>query len=194
MNVCFSKADFVINWLQALKAGGLSSAQPTQQTLNGAGVATGPALPQHLNLHPYSQPTVPLGPFTNMISYPFLPQNYTYMPSAFQQTFAGNSAYHQSLAAMLPQYKTSVSVSSLPQSAGVASGYGAFGNTTAIPGNFQMNTPAAPSATSLGYDDAPISQYKDNSHLMSLQQVSCYFLVIRVLQHLTDSFVLEFIM
>ncbi|XP_019190184.1 PREDICTED: uncharacterized protein LOC109184614 isoform X4 [Ipomoea nil] len=161
-----------ISMPEALKSGGLSSAQPTQQTLNGTGVATGPTLPQHLNLHPYSQPTVPLGPFTNMIGYPpFMPQNYTYVPSAFQQTFAGNSAaYHQSLAAMLPQYKASVSVSSLPQSAGVASGYGAFGNTTAIPGNFQMNTPAAPSATSLGYDDSPISQYKDNSHLMSLQQ------------------------
>lgn len=61
------------------------------------------------------------------------------MPSAFQQPFAGNSNYHQSLAAVLPQYKNSVSVSSLPQPASVASAYGGFGNTASIPGNFPMN-------------------------------------------------------
>ncbi|KAA8519559.1 hypothetical protein F0562_013817 [Nyssa sinensis] len=136
----------------------------------GTNVATGPALPQHLAVHPYSQPTLPLGPFANMIGYPFLPQSYTYMPSAFQQAFAGNSTYHQSLAAVLPQYKNSVSVSSLPQSAAIASGYGAFGNSTSIPGNFPMNPPTAPAGTTMGYDDLISSQYKDNSHLISLQQ------------------------
>lgn len=94
------------------------------------------------------------------------------MPSAFQQPFAGNSTYHQSLAAVLPQYKNSVSVSSLPQSASVASGYGGFGNTASIPGNFPMNPAAAPSGTNLSYDDMLSSQYKDTNHLMSLQQVS----------------------
>jgi hypothetical protein len=149
-----------------LRAGSISTPQPTPQNLPGAG----PALPQHLAVHPYSQPNLPLGHFANMISYPFLPQSYTYMPSAFQQGFAGNSTYHQSLAAMLPQYKNSVSVSSLPQSAGVASGY-AFGSSTSIPGgNFPLNQPAAPTGTTVGYDDVLSSQYKDSNHLISLQQ------------------------
>lgn len=155
---------------QALKTAGFSLTQPAPQNLSGTNVATGPPLPQHLAVHPYSQPTLPLGPFTNMIGYPFLPQSYTYLPSAFQQTFAGNSSYHQSLAAVLPQYKNNVSASSLPQSAAIASGYGGFGNPMTIPGNFPVNQPAAPSGTNLSYDDVLSSQYKDNSHLVSLQQ------------------------
>lgn len=104
-----------------------------------------------------------------MISYPFMPQSYTYMPSAFQQSYAGNSTYHQSLAALLPQYKSSVAVSSLPQSAAVPSGYGGLGNTAAVPGNYQMNPPAPPSGSAMNYDDV-LAQYKENSHLLALQQ------------------------
>ncbi|KAF9672568.1 hypothetical protein SADUNF_Sadunf11G0055700 [Salix dunnii] len=160
-----------ISMSEALRAGGgVSTPQPTPQTLPGANVATGPALPQHLAVHPYQQPALPLGHFANMISYPFMAQSYTYMPSAFQQTFASNNSYHQSLAAVLPQYKNSVSVSSLPQSAAVASGYG-FGSSTSIPtGNFPLNTPTAPAGTTIGYDDILGSQYKDASHMISLQQ------------------------
>ncbi|KAK4361636.1 hypothetical protein RND71_020588 [Anisodus tanguticus] len=159
-----------ISMPEALNTVGFSSAQPTQQMLSGTSVATGPAVPQHLTVHPYSQPTVPLGPYANMISYPFMHQNYPYMPSAFQQAFPGNNTYHQSLAAMLPQYKNTVSASSLPQSASVPSGYDAFGNTNNIPGNFPVNPPTAPSGTNLSYDDLLSSQYKDTNHLMSLQQ------------------------
>ncbi|KAK6917235.1 GBF-interacting protein 1, N-terminal [Dillenia turbinata] len=156
--------------MQALKAGSFSSAQPTPQTPPSTTAATGPALPQHLAVHPYTQPTLPLGPFPSMMGYPYLPQSFTYLPSAFQQAYAGNSTYHQSLAAMLPQYKNSVSVSSLPQSAAVASGYGGFGNSTNIPANFPLNPPAASAATSRAYDDIISSQYKDSGHLISLQQ------------------------
>lgn len=159
-----------ISMSEALKTAGFSLTQPAPQSLSGTNVATGPPLPQHLAVHQFTQPTVPLAPFTNMIGYPFLPQSYTYLPSAFQQTFAGNSSYHQALAAVLPQYKNNVSASSLPQSAAIASGYGAFGNTTTIPGNFPGNPPTAPSGTTLSYDDVLSSQYKDNSHLVSLQQ------------------------
>ncbi|VFQ97072.1 unnamed protein product [Cuscuta campestris] len=164
-----------ISMPEGLKNVGMSSTQPPSQqdlSLNGTGLATGPALHQHLNLHPYSQHALSaVSPFGNMIGYPFLPQSYAYMPSAFQQAFAGNSAYHQSLAAMHPQYKNSVSVSSLsPQSAaGVPSGYG-FGNTAAVSANFQMNNPTAPSVSSLSYDDSPIPHYKDTTNLLSLQQ------------------------
>ncbi|KAJ9565733.1 hypothetical protein OSB04_001699 [Centaurea solstitialis] len=155
-----------ISMAEALKTGVFSSSQPTQQTPPGNTVHTGPALPQHL-VHPYSQPNLP---YANMIGYPFLPQNYTYMPSGFQQAFAGNSTYHQQLAAVLPQYKNSVSVSSLPQSAAVPSGYGSFGNSTAIPGNYQVNQPAGPAGSTLSYDDVLNAHYKENSQLLSLQQ------------------------
>ncbi|KAL1169646.1 hypothetical protein V6Z11_A05G160700 [Gossypium hirsutum] len=158
-----------ISMPEALRAASISAPQATPQTLPSASVATGPALPQHLAMHPFSQPTLPLGHFANMISYPFLPQSYTYMPSAFQQGFAGNSNYPQSLAAVLPQYKNSVSVSSLPQSAAIASGYG-FGSSTNIPGGLPLNPPTAPAGTTIGYDDILSSQYKDSNHLMSLQQ------------------------
>ncbi|XP_004234052.2 flocculation protein FLO11-like isoform X1 [Solanum lycopersicum] len=155
---------------EAMKTVGFSSAQPTQQMLSGNSVATGPGVPQHLTVHQYSQQAVPIAPYGNMISYPFVPQNYSYIPSAFQQAYPGNSSYHQSLAAMLPQYKNTVSASSLPQSATIPSGYGAFGNTTSIPGNFPINPPAAPSGTNLSYDDVLSAQFKDTNHLMSLQQ------------------------
>ncbi|KAI8525779.1 hypothetical protein RHMOL_Rhmol13G0256400 [Rhododendron molle] len=152
-----------ISVAEALKTAGFASTPQTTQ-------AQGPALPQHLAAHPYSQPTLPLGPFANMIGYPFLPQNYTYVPPGFQQAFAENSTYHQSLAAVLPQYRNSISVSSLPQSNAVASGYGSVGNSTSIPGNFSVNLPAAPGPTSIGYDDSLSSQYKDNNYMLSLQQ------------------------
>ncbi|KAG9159426.1 hypothetical protein Leryth_010977 [Lithospermum erythrorhizon] len=156
---------------EALKNAGYSSEQPTQQSLSGNNVAPGPGIPQHLAMHPYAQHTLPLGPFSNMIGYPFIPPSYTYLPSAYQQAFASNNYNHQSLAALLP-HKMSAPVSSLPQSASVASGYGAFGSTTALPGNFPMNqqAAAAPSGTTIGYGDVLSSQYKDNNHLMSLQQ------------------------
>ncbi|KAK3024023.1 hypothetical protein RJ639_044125 [Escallonia herrerae] len=169
-NTVSSISGSTISMSEALKTVGYSSTQPTPQTLPGTSVATGPTLPQHLAVHPYSQPTLPLGPFANMISYPFLPQSYTYMPSGFQQAFAGNNSYHQSLAAVLPQYKNSVAVSSLPQSAGVASGYGNFGSSNTIPGNYPMNQPAGPAGTAISYDEVLSSQYKDSNHLMSLQQ------------------------
>ncbi|KAK7399719.1 hypothetical protein VNO78_10908 [Psophocarpus tetragonolobus] len=170
-NIASSIGGPTITMSEALRANNISTPQPNPQSLPGANVATGPALPQHLAVHPYSQPTLPhLGHFANMISYPFLPQSYTYMPSAFQQAFAGNNTYHQSLAAMLPQYKNSISVSSLPQSAAVASGYG-FGSSTSIPGgNYPLNPPGAPTSTTIGYEDVINSQYKDNNHMISLQQ------------------------
>ncbi|GMI77726.1 hypothetical protein like AT1G29350 [Hibiscus trionum] len=168
-NAATSISGPTISMPEALRAASISAPQPTPQSLPSANVATGPALPQHLAMHPFSQPTLPLGPFANMIGYPFLPQSYTYMPSAFQQTFAGNSNYPQSLAAMLPQYKNSVSVSSLPQSAAVPPGYG-FGSSTNIPGGHSLNPPTAPAGTTIGYEDVLSSQYKDSNHLMSLQQ------------------------
>ncbi|KVH97410.1 Protein of unknown function DUF1296 [Cynara cardunculus var. scolymus] len=153
-NSVSSISDPTISMTEALKTVGLSSSQPAQHTPAGNTLPTGPTLPQHLAVHPYSQPTLPLGAYANMISYPFLPQSYTYMPSGFQPAFAGNSTYHQQLAAILPQYKNSVSVSSLPpQSAAVASGYGSFGNSTPIPGNYQVNQPAGPAGSTLSYED-----------------------------------------
>ncbi|KAI6705823.1 hypothetical protein NL676_008785 [Syzygium grande] len=169
-NPTSSMSSSVISTPEAFRAANISGAQQTPQSLSNAGLSTGPALPQHLAVHPYSQPTLPLGHFANMVSYPFLPPSYSYVPSAFQQTFTGNSAYHQSLAALLPQYKNSLSSSSLPQSGAIPSGYG-FNGSTGIPGgNFSPNPPTAPAPTTLGYDDALSSQYKDANSLLSLQQ------------------------
>ncbi|XP_039033961.1 uncharacterized protein LOC120169959 isoform X3 [Hibiscus syriacus] len=169
INATSSISGPTISMPEALRAASISAPQPTPQSLPDANVATGPALPQHLAMHPFSQPTLPLGHYANMIGYPFLPQNYTYMPSAFQQTFAGNSNYPQSLATMLPQYKNSVSVSSLPQSSAAPPGYG-FGSSPKIPGGLSLNPPTAPAGTTIGYNDVLSSQYKDINHLMSLQQ------------------------
>ncbi|CAN6816674.1 unnamed protein product [Brassica oleracea] len=102
-----------------------------------------------------------------LTSYPLMPQNYPYMPSAFQQTYAGNSSYHQQLAALLPQYKTNLSPSSLPQSATApASAYG-FENSTNVgsAGNFPLSQQSAPT----GYEDVLSSQYKESNHLLALQ-------------------------
>ncbi|XP_012569931.1 uncharacterized protein [Cicer arietinum] len=170
-NIASSFGDLTITMSEALRASSISTPQPNPHTLTGANVATGPTLPQHLAMHPYSQPTLPLGHFANMISYPLLPQSYAYMPSAFQQTFAGNNAYHQSLAALLPQYKSSVSVSNVPPSANIPPGYG-FNSSTSIPGggSFSLNPPAAATGTTIGYENVINSQLKDNSHMISLQQ------------------------
>uniref|UniRef100_A0A1J3CXQ0 GBF-interacting protein 1 N-terminal domain-containing protein n=1 Tax=Noccaea caerulescens TaxID=107243 RepID=A0A1J3CXQ0_NOCCA len=158
--------------------GGTQTTQPSQQNLPGANIATGPALHQQLPMHPYSQPTVPLTHFANMISYPMMPQSYPYMPSAFQQAFAGNSSYQQSLAALYPQYKNNISASNLPQSATSAptsSVYG-FGNSSnAGAGNFPVNQQqqqqqAAPTGATLSYEDVLNLQYKQNNHLLLLQQ------------------------
>lgn len=115
-----------------------------------------------------------------MISYPFLPQSYTYLPSAaFQQPFTGNGPFHhQSPAAVpstgikytLPQYKSSVSVASLPQSASVVSGYGGFGSSANIPGSFTLNPTTASASTPIGFDEALSSQYKEVNHYMPHQQ------------------------
>ncbi|KAF8413613.1 hypothetical protein HHK36_001605 [Tetracentron sinense] len=174
-NIGSSISGPTISMAEAVKPGSFSTPQPTPQTLPGTGIATGPGLPQHLTLHPYSQPTLP---FANMIGYPFLPQSYAYMPPSFQQAYADNSTYHQSAAAVhsagmkytLPQYKNSVSVSSLPQSAAIASGYGGFGSSTNVPGSFPLNPSTTPASTTLGYDDLISSQYKDSNHFIPLQQ------------------------
>ncbi|RID69653.1 hypothetical protein BRARA_C01734 [Brassica rapa] len=150
-----------ISMPEALRdGGGIQTTQPSQQNLPGANIAT-----QQLPMHPYSQHTVPLTHFANMMSYPLMPQSYPYMP------FAGNSPYHPSLAALRPQYKNNVSPSNLPQSATSApmsSAYG-FGNSSSV-GALNQQQQAAPSGATLSYEDNMILQYKQNSHLLSLQQ------------------------
>ncbi|KAL6006361.1 hypothetical protein ACLOJK_037312 [Asimina triloba] len=159
---------------EIVKPGVFSTPQPAPQTLPSTSIPPGPSLPQHIPVHPYPQPAH-LGHFANMITYPFLP-SYPYVPSGFQQAYAGNSAFHQSPAAVPgglkythPQYKNSVSVSSLPQSASVGSGYGGLGSSNNLPGSFMLNPSSATPSSTTGYEDV-ISQYKDSSHFLSLQQ------------------------
>lgn len=143
---------------QALRAANISP----QNAMPSAGQQQAAALAQHLALNPYShQPGMTLGPYGNMISYPFMPQSYNpYMPSAFQQAFpAGN---HQSLAAILPQYKTQATAPPVPP----PSAYG-FGGGAASSNNYPLN----PTSAANSYEDVLSSQFKESNHLASsLQQ------------------------
>ncbi|XP_009410962.2 uncharacterized protein LOC103992822 isoform X1 [Musa acuminata AAA Group] len=161
---------------EALNPGVFSNPQSTPQ-LPSTTMLTSPALPQHLPVHHYSQPALPLGHFANMISYPFLPHSYTYLPS-IQQAFAANSPFHQSPAAVpsvgmkysQPQFKSSLSATSLPQASAIASAYGGLGSSANIPGAFILNHTTASASTTIGFDEALSLQYKEGSHYMPLQQ------------------------
>lgn len=165
-------------FVQALKAGVFSNPQSAPQSLPSTTMLTSPALPQHLPVPHYSQPALPLGHFANMISYPFLPQSYTYLPS-IQQAFTANSPFHQSPAAVpnagmkysQPQYKSSLSVTSLPQASSIASAYGGFGSSANIPGSFTLDHTTASASTTIGFDEALSLQYKEGSRYLPLQQV-----------------------
>ncbi|KAL6620705.1 hypothetical protein ACP70R_035844 [Stipagrostis hirtigluma subsp. patula] len=177
---------------ETLKTGVFSNTQ-SSQNLPSTSIATGPPLPQQLAAHAYSQPAVPLTPFANMIGYPFLHQSYTaYLPSAaFQQAYPSNGPFHQSTASMpgsgmkysMPEYKNSLSATGLQhqqqqqqpppqqqQPPSVISGYGAFGSSSNLPGNFTLNQNTGSASQTLGFDEALNRQYKDNSQYMALQQ------------------------
>ncbi|KFK28492.1 hypothetical protein AALP_AA7G003100 [Arabis alpina] len=144
-----------ISMAEALRAASISP----QNAMPGAGQQQqqAAALAQHLALNPYSQPGMPLGPYGNLISYQFMPQSYNpYMPSAFQQAFpTGN---HQSLAAMLPQYKTQATAPPVPP----PSAYG-FGGGAASSNNYPLNSTSAANS----YEDV----LRESNHLASsLQQ------------------------
>jgi hypothetical protein len=166
-----------INFLQTLKQG-FPNTQLTQN-LPSSSIPSGLPLPQQLPVHPYPQPTLPVGPFASLVGYQYLPQNY-YMPSAsFQQAYANNGPFHQSAAPVVPgagmkysmsQYKSSPPATSLPQPS-LLSGYGGFGSANNIPGNFSLNQGASSVSATTGFDDALGTQFKDPNHYTTLQQV-----------------------
>lgn len=167
---------FYWNFLQTSKQGGFPNIQSTQH-VPSTSISSGLPLPQQLPV--YSQPTLPLGPFTSLVGYPYLPQNY-YLPSApFQQAYSSNGPFHQSAAPAvpgagmkypMPQYKSSPPASTLPQPSSL-SGYGGFGSANNIPGNFSQNQGAAAAPTTLGFDEALGTQFKHPNHYAALQQV-----------------------
>uniref|UniRef100_A0A0E0HIJ7 GBF-interacting protein 1 N-terminal domain-containing protein n=1 Tax=Oryza nivara TaxID=4536 RepID=A0A0E0HIJ7_ORYNI len=111
-------------------------------------------------------------------------ENYpaAYLPSAaFQQAYSSNGPFHQSAAAAVPgamkynmnvpQFKNNLSATSLQQQpSSVISGYGGFGSSSNLPGNFTLNQNAASASTNLGFDEALSTPYKDPSQYMALQQ------------------------
>ncbi|CAM0881986.1 unnamed protein product [Alopecurus aequalis] len=166
---------YPVSMQEILSQGGFSNTQSTQN-LPSTSIPSGPPHPQQLPVHPYSQPTLPLGPFANLVGYPYLPQNYYVPPPAFQQAYASNGPFHQSgggdaavsEAAMkysMPQYKSSLPATSPPQH---SSGYGGFGSSSNIP-NFGHQSAASPAAT-VGIDEALSAQFKEANHYMALQQ------------------------
>jgi hypothetical protein len=178
------------NIWQALKAGVFSNARSTQ-SLPSTSIPTGHPLPQQLAHHPYSQPTLaPITHFPNIVGYPpYLPQNYAaYLSSGtFQQAYPSNGAFHQSAATLLgsgmkysaPEYKNNLSATGLQQQhqpqpqppSSVISGYGGFGSSSNIQGNFTLNQSTGTGST-LVFDDALGRQYKDTSQHIALQQVN----------------------
>ncbi|TVU20200.1 hypothetical protein EJB05_36399, partial [Eragrostis curvula] len=164
---------------ETLKTGLFPDAQSTQN-LPSSSIPTGPPPPQQLAApaHPYSQHTVPLPPFANMIGYPYLPQNYaTYLPSIFQLAYLSNGPFHQSavpgsgMKYSMQEYKNTLSAAGLQQQpSSVISGYGGFGISSNLPGNFTLNQNMGSASSTLGFDDALSRQYKDASQYMSLQQ------------------------
>jgi hypothetical protein len=171
-----------ISMQEPLKSGVFSNTQSTQN-LPSSSIQTGPPLPQQLTVHPYSQPTLPIAPFTNMIGYPYLAQNYpAYIPStAFQQAYSSNGQFHQPAAAVpgagmkysMPQYKNNMSDPNLQQQqqpSSVISGYGGFGSSSNLPANFALNQNATPAATN-PFDEVMNAQYKAaNQYMAALQQ------------------------
>ncbi|XP_044983774.1 uncharacterized protein LOC123450718 [Hordeum vulgare subsp. vulgare] len=172
---------------EPMKPGVFSNTQSTQN-LPSTSIHMAPSLPQQL-VHPYSQPTLPIAPFANMIGAnmigynPYLAQNYpAYLPStAFQQAYSSNGQFHQSAAAVpgagmkysMPQYKNNMSAANLQQQqqpSSVISGYAGFGSSSNLPGNFALNQNAAPASANLGFDEALSAQYKEANQYMALQQ------------------------
>ncbi|GJN15245.1 hypothetical protein PR202_gb02141 [Eleusine coracana subsp. coracana] len=177
----FAKYMYFVNIFQTMKTGVFPNVQ-SPQNLPSTSIPTGPPPPQQLAApaHPYSQHTVPLPPFTNMIGYPYLPQNYAaYLPSIFQQAYASNGPFHQSATAVpgsgmkysMQEYKNTLSAAGLQQQpSSVISGYGGFGSSNNLQGNFNLNQNTGSASSTLGFDDALSRQYKDSSQYMALQQ------------------------
>ncbi|CAL9152046.1 unnamed protein product [Musa hybrid cultivar] len=165
-----------ISMSEALNPGVFSNSQSIPQSLPSTTMLTSASLPQHLPVR-YSQPALPLSHFANMMSYSFLPQSYPYLPS-FQQAYAANSPFHQShhvapsagMSYSQPQFKSSLSATSLPQVSSIASAYGGFGSAASIPGGFTLNHTTASANTTTGLGEALSLQYKEGSHYMPLQQ------------------------
>uniref|UniRef100_A0A453F6H7 GBF-interacting protein 1 N-terminal domain-containing protein n=1 Tax=Aegilops tauschii subsp. strangulata TaxID=200361 RepID=A0A453F6H7_AEGTS len=175
-NPAVPTTSYPISMQENLNQGGFSNTQSTQNPPSTS-IPSGLPQPQQLSLHPYSQPTLPLGPFASLVGYPYLPQNYYVPPAAFQQAYSSNGPFHQSGGAAvpgsamkysMPQYKSGLPVTSPPQHSSAVSGYGGFGSSSNIP-NFGQNQSASP-ATTMGIDEALSSQFKEANHYMALQQ------------------------
>lgn len=152
-------------FLQALNQGVFSNHHSTLQSLPSTTMLASPAF-QHLPLHHYTQPSLPIGQFSNMIRYPFLPQSY-YLPS-YQQTYAANSPFHQTTLVPAantkypqPQYRSSLPLTSLPQAYTISNSYGEFGNSSTLPGSFTLNHTSPSSAATIGLDEALRLHYKE---------------------------------
>ncbi|XP_042446020.1 uncharacterized protein LOC122031038 [Zingiber officinale] len=161
---------------EAPKPGMFPDPQSAPPSLPTATTLTNSALPQALPVHHYSQPPLPLGHFANMISYPILPQSYAFLPP-LQQTLSPNSLFNQSAAVpsvgmkySRPQYKGSLSVTSLPQASASPTAYGGFGSSSSIPGGFNLNHTTMSSSTTIRLDEPLNQQYKEASHYLALQQ------------------------
>uniref|UniRef100_A0ACD5VQ54 Uncharacterized protein n=1 Tax=Avena sativa TaxID=4498 RepID=A0ACD5VQ54_AVESA len=179
-NLAVPTTSYPISMQENLSQGGFSNIQSTQN-LPSTNIPSGPPHPQQLPVHPYSQPTLPLGPFASLVGYPYLPQNYYVPPPSFQQAYASNGPFHQSsggnaavpesaMKYSMPQYKSSLPAVSPLQHSSVVPGYGGgFGSSGNVP-SFGQNQSAPSPATTMGIDEALSAQFKEANHYMALQQ------------------------
>ncbi|KAM0850132.1 hypothetical protein ACQ4PT_053280 [Festuca glaucescens] len=180
-NPAVPTTNYPISMQENLSQGGFSNTRSTQN-FPSTSIPSGPPHPQQLPVHPYPQSALPLGPFASLVGYPYLPQNFYIPPPTFQQAYASNGPFHQSgggdaalpesaMKYSMPQYKSSLPATSVPQHSPVVSGYGGFGSSSNIP-NFGQNQSAPSPAAAMGIDEALSAQFKEANHYMALQQQS----------------------
>ncbi|KAM0844541.1 hypothetical protein ACQ4PT_056991 [Festuca glaucescens] len=180
-NPAVPTTNYPISMQENLSQGGFSNTRSTQN-FPSTSIPSGPPHPQQLSVHPYPQSALPLGPFASLVGYPYLPQNFYVPPPTFQQAYASNGPFHQSgggdaavpesaMKYSMPQYKSSLPATSIPQHSPVVSGYGGFGSSSNIP-NFGQNQSAPSPAAAMGIDEALSAQFKEANHYMALQQQS----------------------
>lgn len=180
-NPAVPTTNYPISMQESLSQGGFSNTRSTQN-FPSTSIPSGPPHPQQLPVHPYPQSALPLGPFASLVGYPYLPQNFYVPPPTFQQAYASNGPFQQSgggdaavpesaMKYSMPQYKSSLPATSVPQHSPVVSGYGGFGSSSNIP-NFGQNQSAPSPAATMGTDEALSAQFKEANHYMALQQQS----------------------
>ncbi|KAJ7550269.1 hypothetical protein O6H91_07G091400 [Diphasiastrum complanatum] len=164
-----------------------SSTGPASQTSPTSSVQAVPTMPQQpLPIHAYAahHASVPLGHYTNVFGYQYVPPSYPYLHTPYQHNFAGSGGYPQppagsnypspgntyplgtGLAVKYPltQYKSGSGT--VNTHAASAAGFGAY---TTAPSGYAGN-PTVTIGTASGYEEVGGPQYKESNLYIPSQQ------------------------